>query len=107
MEEFFATPITPIPPVRRQKLADKLRTPLQRCVSTKREKEVSLEQLSKEVGKLKCTDLKRNDTEADEREKKGKEDSSPFFRKKCTIKEIIEKMVAKREVNAQSDVFLF
>ena len=108
MGEFFATPIKPIP-VRSKKLANKLCTPLQRCLSAAgKEKEVSLEQLSKEVGRIKCKKLKSDNAAIDAQAKNRKEDT-PFLGKKCTIKGIIDKTAAKRKgegYDAQREVFI-
>ena len=95
MGEFFAAPIKPIP-VRSKKLVNKLCTPLQRCLSAGKEQEVSLEQLSKEVGRIKCKKLKSDNAAIDAQAKK-REGDTPFFGKKCTIKEIIDKTAAKRK----------
>ena len=106
MSEFFDIPIKPIPGVRQQKVANKLCNPLQRYVNGRKAKEVSLQQLSKEVGKLKCIALKRNDTAVDERKKKGKDNSPSFFQKKCTIKEIIDRIALKAR-NIRKEMFCF
>lgn len=106
MGEFFATPIKPIP-VRSKGLVNKLCTSLQRCLSAGKEQEVSLEQLSKEVGRIKCKKLKSDNAAIDAQAKNRKEDT-PLFGKKCTIKEIIDKTAAKREgegYDAQREVF--
>lgn len=108
MGEFFATPIKPIP-VRSKKLANKLCTPLQRCLSAGKEQEVSLKQLSKEVGRIKCKKLKSDNSMIDDAQAKNRKEDTPFFGKKCTIKEIIDKTAAKRKgegYDAQREVFI-
>ena len=121
MDEFFNKPINKLSIIHsQQRFSYKLRNSLHRCLSLRqRVTDVSLERLSKEVGKLECTEPKIKSTKsksssvlgrggADEITSERDEETRPSgsVSKKYTIKEIVEMTAAKQGAHAEQRVFI-